>query len=539
MLTAHSGNLRFMKKTPLRAVGVILLSTALLIFSVSFVRAQTTSEACQADLNNDGVVNLSDFSILRMQFRFTATAGTSSADFNHDGKVDLWDYSFLIHHFFQFCPEHTASPSSSPSSSPLSSPSPSPVVSPSPASSPSTAPSPSPSPTSSEQGAAITGQYRNLFKEIGKTDAEIQAKIDAAWNSLFHGDDNQTVFRSVGTDMAYIEDVAHGDIRSEGQSYGMMIAVQLNKRDEFDRLWKFAKTYMRCPRAGQCQTGTGLDGYFSWQVSKQPPYTAIDQNPAPDGEEYFATSLLFAAQRWGNTGQMNYQADAQSILDAMLNASREQGVHAMIDPVKNVIVFSPMGSAAQYSDPSYHLPAFYEVWARSDQNPAQRARWATVAQQSRAYWKIAAGDNNSCTNGLMPDCSTLEGVPTEGCAGGARYSYDAWRAISNVAVDAAWWSRDPWEVTEVNRLQNFFGPRRTSYDNQWNLDGSSAGGQQNSTGQIAMNGVASLVSSNQYSTAFINDVWNLSLPTGQYRYYDGMLYLLSLLHLSGNFRAYY
>lgn len=38
--------------------------------------------------------------------------------------------------------------------------------------------------------------------------------------------------------MGYIEDILNNDVRTEGMSYGMMIAVQLDKKTEFDRLWK-------------------------------------------------------------------------------------------------------------------------------------------------------------------------------------------------------------------------------------------------------------------------------------------------------------
>jgi len=37
--------------------------------------------------------------------------------------------------------------------------------------------------------------------------------------------------------MTYIEDIGHRDTRSESISYGMMIAVQMDKVEEFDRLW--------------------------------------------------------------------------------------------------------------------------------------------------------------------------------------------------------------------------------------------------------------------------------------------------------------
>jgi endo-1,4-beta-D-glucanase Y len=409
---------------------------------------------------------------------------------------------------------------------------------------PASTPRPSSSPSST--GAFFSGIYRNMFAESGYTQNQINEKLNIAWNQLFHGvndgnktnPQNQSIYTEVGTDMAYIDDVNDNDIRSEGMSYGMMIAVQLNKKQEFDRLWKFAKTYMKCPRSNQCPSGSGKDGYFSWQVSKNLPYSAIDENPAPDGEEYFATALLFASSRWGNAGELNYKADAQNILDAMINSSRANGISPMFNMTNKLIIFSPIGQSATMTDPSYHLPAFYEFWARTDTNVTNRAFWQTAAAASRSFWKNASGHNQGRENGLMPDCTNFSGEAIYGCAGGAIYSYDSWRTIANVAVDYAWWAADPWEITEADRFQNFFGPKRPSYSNQWNMNGTPASNITNSTGQIAMNAVASLAGTNQYVWSFVDDAWNLPIPTGQYRYYDGMLYLMSLLHLSGNFRIY-
>ena len=82
----------------------------------------------------------------------------------------------------------------------------------------------------SQEGAFTSDEYRNLFKEyLGKSDSEVQARIDTAWNQLFYGDANsERVYYPVGEDMAYIEDIGNVDVRSEGMSYGMMIAVQLD-----------------------------------------------------------------------------------------------------------------------------------------------------------------------------------------------------------------------------------------------------------------------------------------------------------------------
>ena len=48
------------------------------------------------------------------------------------------------------------------------------------------------------------------------------------------------------------------DVRSEGMSYGMMIAVQLDRKAEFDALWNWAKTYM------YQSADHPAYGFFSW-----------------------------------------------------------------------------------------------------------------------------------------------------------------------------------------------------------------------------------------------------------------------------------
>ena len=53
-----------------------------------------------------------------------------------------------------------------------------------------------------------------------------------------------------------------------------------------------------------------------------------------------------------------------------------------------------------------------------------------------------------------------------------------------------------------------------------------------------MNAAAALASSSDIRWDFIEEFWNTPIPTGQYRYYDGLLYFMALLQLSGNFRIY-
>src|ERR1039457_1730141 len=98
-------------------------------------------------------------------------------------------------------------------------------------------------------GAYATRHYRNLFAETGHPKAEIGAKIAMAFQQLFHGDpETQAVYFAAGSNangaLAYLSDINNHDVRTEGMSYGMMIAVQLNKKSEFDALWNWSKTFM-------------------------------------------------------------------------------------------------------------------------------------------------------------------------------------------------------------------------------------------------------------------------------------------------------
>ena len=379
-------------------------------------------------------------------------------------------------------------------------------------------------PTPASVGAVSTGKYRNLFKELGYSDAEIDKKVESAWQKFFYGTDEERIYYPVGEDMAYIYTADTDDVRSEGMSYGMMICVQMDKQEEFNRLWKWAKTYMQ-HKSGQ------YEGYFAWQMNKDGKIK--DDTPAADGEEYFATSLLFASARWGNgKGIYNYNKEAQEILKTMLHQADDGVGVNMFDRTHKMPVFCPIGNAATYSDPSYHLPAFYEVWAiKAEQD---NDFWREAAEASRQHFKDATNEKT----GLGPDYSEYSGTAKhEG--NHADFRFDAWRIAANIACDYAWWAQDSWATTHANRIQSFFYDQGVdSYGNQWSLDGKNLNSPDHSPGLVAMNATASLASSDKKSWSFLEDLWNISPTTGKYRYYDGCLYMMGLLHCSGKFRAY-
>lgn len=108
-----------------------------------------------------------------------------------------------------------------------------------------------------QEGSFYTGEYRNLFKEIGKTDEEINNRIKDNWEQLFNGAEDTRIYYPVGDNLGYMLDTGNLDVRTEGMSYGMMMAVQMDNKDVFDRLWKWTFDYM------YMTTGENA-GYFAW-----------------------------------------------------------------------------------------------------------------------------------------------------------------------------------------------------------------------------------------------------------------------------------
>ena len=175
----------------------------------------------------------------------------------------------------------------------------------------------------------------DLFVSLpGKTPADVSAKLTTAVNRFFGIGTGESTTPTGATgyrcyyelpqdaSMAFIWAADSDDVRSEGMSYGMMIAVQMNMQTQFDRLWKFAKTYMQFPATSST---TAWRNYFRWQGtvnrSDATSWTATfgDTGPAPDGDEYFAAALYLAHRRWGSAGDNDYKLEADNIAAAMLH----------------------------------------------------------------------------------------------------------------------------------------------------------------------------------------------------------------------------
>ncbi len=378
----------------------------------------------------------------------------------------------------------------------------------------------------SPAAAFETGRYRNLFAEhLGKTEAELDAKLAAVWRQFTLGDPaTERLFYTTADGMTYVPDINNNDVRTEGQSYGMMLAVQLDQQAEFDRIWRWTKRYM-------AHTEGPFAGYFGWHCRYDG--TRISQGPAPDGEEWFVMALFFAAHRWGNgEGILNYEAEAQALLRHMLHHSDDgdDAVTPMFDREHKQIVFVPHGPGSRFTDPSYHLPAFYELWARWAADPADRAFLAEAAQVSRRHFRAAAHP----ATGLMPDYAHFDGRPYP-LRGHENFLFDAFRTIGNVALDWAWFGRDPWQVEQSNRVLAFLAAQGPDLPNNYTLDGRPLTAEY-SPGLPAMAAVGALAADNDAARLFVERLWAMPVPSGQKRYYDGLLYFLALMQVGGRYQ---
>ena len=376
----------------------------------------------------------------------------------------------------------------------------------------------------------------NYFKTLlGKTDEETKARIDGVWEhfftpgdlSVYEDDDQHSVYYLDG-DKGFILDTGSNDVRTEGMSYGMMISVQLDKPEVFDRLWRWSKEHMAY------DADSPWDGYFCWQCL--PDGTKIGGSNASDGELYYVTSLLLAGDKWNRP---EYTAEANTILKKIMSKDGlSTGVYNLFDDDTRLITFVPDSVGHVFTDPSYMLPAFLDFWALK-------------ASSNNDFWREAAGearnhliDSSHPVTGLHPDYSNYDSTPYAWPQAGydtSTYMYDAIRCAMNIGMDSYLTGKDIDRQGEViGRLLEFFKKDGCSHAH-FNIDGTDAFDKY-TCGMAGSNAVGALALAKSQdpekqalSKEFVERLWNTQPPIGKYRYYEGMVYFLSLLHVSGNF----
>jgi oligosaccharide reducing-end xylanase len=378
----------------------------------------------------------------------------------------------------------------------------------------------------------LTGpaMYPNAFRDLlGKTDAEIAAKIDGGFAQLFHGDMTQAIYFAADSTHASIQDVFHSnEVRTEGMGYGMLIAVEVDKPDEFDSLWTYAKSTLRV-------TSGASSGYFnSFCDTDTIPVACLD----PFGLQQMTMALILAEDRFVRNATaprpgVDYAADARDLLTLMRHKQDENGgivdgVTDTFDTSTGLVFDAPDISAAGIGRPSIEMPAYYDLWAQATGDPF----WTAAAKAARGYWQRTANP----TTGLTPVRATFAGVPV---AGSEVFEAEAYRAQLAMVLDQIWSSGNAWNSSECDHLVQFFYAQGIdTYGMSYSLDGATMLNANHDIALVAANGTAALIATVQQRTAFVQAVWDMAVPTGFNRYYAGLVYLHALLALGGQLRIY-
>ncbi|WP_075222867.1 glycosyl hydrolase family 8 [Acuticoccus yangtzensis] len=225
-----------------------------------------------------------------------------------------------------------------------------------------------------------------------------------------------------------------GQSHSEGQGYGMLLAMRANDQPTFDRILAFTFGKMRARS----------DGLVSWLYNphSSPPIT--DPNNASDGDILIAYALISAGLKWN---EARYIAHALPMIDAIGSKllERRDGYVRLkpgafgFDPGQH-----PGGAVVNLS---YYIYGAFLLFEAVDQRHPWREAWQSGLMLTEASLTGSAG--------VTPDWIALEdggAAPARGFK--ARSSYDAVRVPLYMALGG----RVP---------ARYFA----SFDRAWNLNG--------------------------------------------------------------------
>lgn len=225
------------------------------------------------------------------------------------------------------------------------------------------------------------------------------------------------------TDGGQVIDPITNTTTSEGQSYAMLRALQMNDRVTFDSVWGWTKSH----------TQHKDDALFSWKVTRDERgiSTITDTNSATDGDEDIAKALILASSKWHDN---YYKRQATAIVTSLWSktvVSQNGRLH---------ILYAEKGAGTKAGqdiliNPSYLAPSNYRLFQKVD----PKHNWNQLIADS--YLTLSELQARSSA-GLI---SNWIGIKTDGTYIPAdkfevsdpnNYGYDAFRINWRLAADA-------------------------------------------------------------------------------------------------------
>ena len=208
-----------------------------------------------------------------------------------------------------------------------------------------------------------------------------------------------------------------GDVVSEGQAYGMLIAVAVGDEDRFRAIWDWTRSHLTRP-----------DGLLSWRWADG---AVTDANSAADADLDAARSLLLASKRFDDQeladegkrlGADILEAETVAVGGATAPADAPPG-QRVVTPGRMVVAGNWTTAPPFAVDPGYFSPRAERelLHASADQ------RWREISRSQRVLgWQLAGAGR------LPPDWAVVDeaghALPTAPPAGGpVHFGLDAAR----------------------------------------------------------------------------------------------------------------
>jgi endoglucanase len=216
-----------------------------------------------------------------------------------------------------------------------------------------------------------------------------------------------------------------GDVVSEGQAYGMLIAELAGRPDVVQTIWSWTEQHLQRP-----------DGLLSFHANADGTVTGPDA--AADADTLAAYALL----RYDGPDADSVHSDGQALAKAVL--AHEVATDPGGDPV---LVAGRWAVQPGIVNPSYLMPAVFQALASGTGDQT----WSQLADSASRLVAAVTQDGQA----LPPDWARLDGsrlVPVadaNGTQGDAQYGPDAqrtplWFATSCSSADrslaASWWT---------------------------------------------------------------------------------------------------
>ena len=353
----------------------------------------------------------------------------------------------------------------------------------------------------------------------------------------------------------YIEE---NDTVSEGQGYGMLIAVYMagydsKAREIFDGLYRYVLIHLDCHglmdwKIIPADNFDSSNSYASWMHYDPTSGDYVDNSSATDGDLDIAMALLLADAQWGSGGNINYREEALKWLERIkrwdFDDASPQALYGAYETNDGTVRLGdwwveadPGKLSANLTRTSDFMPAWFRIFYRVTGDEF----WYN-ATEAVYKWVYLIQDNFSNSTGLLPDFIDIyretPALPDSlESQHDGDYYYNSCRDPWRLSCDYLWFGEQR-AYSAVKKMVEFIvsdaGGDATSVKDGYYLNGTAFGTTWGGTPALSFVvpfGVGGCVDLSFAS--WVVDVFDYAKGTSQ-SYYEDTLALLGMLLMSGN-----